>query len=100
MGSTNSSVTGPILRSRATSWTTCGSARSPQPPDGTGPLTETTLKDLDQPWIMRLGPLTHMPEFYASLDICCLPSHREGFPNVNLEAAATGLSVVTTIATG
>ncbi len=33
-------------------------------------------------------------------DSVCLPTHREGFPNTVLEAAAAGVSVVTTTATG
>lgn len=33
-------------------------------------------------------------------DVVCLPTHREGFPNVVLEAAAAGRAVVTTTATG
>ena len=36
----------------------------------------------------------------AAMDALCLPTLREGFPNVVLEAAAAGLPVVTTTATG
>jgi len=68
--------------------------------DNTDPLEEADLQKMEQPWVLRLGKVTNMPEFYAALDIFCLPSHREGFPNVNLEAAATGLPIVTTSATG
>jgi glycosyltransferase involved in cell wall biosynthesis len=68
--------------------------------DNTDPLAETDLQKMEQPWVLKLGKVTNMPEFYAALDIFCLPSHREGFPNVNLEAAATGLPIVTTSATG
>lgn len=39
-------------------------------------------------------------DFMAAMDIFCLPSLREGMPNVSLEAASLGLPVVTTEATG
>ena len=41
-----------------------------------------------------------MPNVYAASDLVVLPSHREGFPNVPLEAAAMRLPVVTTNAVG
>jgi glycosyltransferase involved in cell wall biosynthesis len=37
-----------------------------------------------------------MPTALARADIFCLPSYREGVPNALLEAAACGLSIVTT----
>jgi glycosyltransferase involved in cell wall biosynthesis len=37
-----------------------------------------------------------MPAALAQADIFCLPSYREGVPNALLEAAASGLPIVTT----
>ena len=34
------------------------------------------------------------------MDMMVLPTWREGFPNVVLEAAATGIPVITTLSTG
>lgn len=38
--------------------------------------------------------------YYPLMDLLCLPTLREGFPNVILEAAAAGVPSVTTTATG
>jgi glycosyltransferase involved in cell wall biosynthesis len=41
-----------------------------------------------------------LPNYYAIMDIVVLPTYREGFPNVVLEAAAMGLPVVAAKVTG
>jgi glycosyltransferase involved in cell wall biosynthesis len=38
--------------------------------------------------------------YYRAMDLMVLPTWREGFPNAVLEAAATGIPVVTTLCTG
>jgi glycosyltransferase involved in cell wall biosynthesis len=41
-----------------------------------------------------------MPNYYAIMDIVVLPTYREGFPNVVIEASAMGLPVVAAKVTG
>ena len=45
-----------------------------------------------------IGPVSHakISKFMASADILCLPSYREGWPNVCVEALSMGLPVVAT----
>jgi glycosyltransferase involved in cell wall biosynthesis len=68
--------------------------------DAVRPLGPTTLAELNLPRCLLLGQISDIRSFYWALDAFCLPSLREGMPNVNLEAAATGLPVITTDATG
>jgi len=45
-------------------------------------------------------PVEHSAPYYAVMDILVLPTHREGLPNVVLEAQAAGRPVVASRATG
>lgn len=47
-----------------------------------------------------VGPVLDPARFYQVMDVLCLPTLREGFPNVILEAGASGVPAVTTTATG
>ena len=57
--------------------------------------------------IIRTDPRVHLagmdwntPPLYAAMDIVVLPTYREGFPNVPLEAAAMELPIVATTVPG
>jgi glycosyltransferase involved in cell wall biosynthesis len=52
------------------------------------------------PRIHCTGYVTDTAPYYRAMDLMVLPTWREGFPNVVLEAAATGIPVVTTESTG
>lgn len=49
---------------------------------------------------VETGQVPDARGYYAAMDFLCLPTLREGFPNVVLEAAAAGIPSVTTNATG
>lgn len=66
--------------------------------DETDPLPSDVLSDLRTSGIL-LGHVDPVL-FLAAIDVLVLPTLREGFPTVPLEAAAMGLPVVATRATG
>jgi glycosyltransferase involved in cell wall biosynthesis len=61
-----------------------------------GPLIDAVKSRKHVHW---LGPLSHddplLPAAFAAARVHALPSYREGFPLVNLEAAAAGCAIVT-----
>jgi glycosyltransferase involved in cell wall biosynthesis len=52
------------------------------------------------PRIHSTGFVADTAPYYRAMDVMVLPTWREGFPNVVLEAAASGIPVVTTLSTG
>jgi len=54
----------------------------------------------NHPRIHATGFVADVAPYYRVMDVMVLPTWREGFPNVVLEAAASGIPVVTTLSTG
>lgn len=65
-----------------------GERRDPVPP--------ATLDALRRDPRVHLAGYADAAPFYAAMDVLVFPTHREGFPNVLMEAAAMGLPVVAT----
>jgi glycosyltransferase involved in cell wall biosynthesis len=64
-------------------------------------LDETLRRKIQaHPSIVYTGYVADTAPYYRAMDVMVLPTWREGFPNVVLEAAATAIPVVTTISTG
>ncbi len=67
------------------------------PIEGHDPVPPEVLDSLKRdPRVRLVGAVRETPPFYAAMDLLVLPSHREGFPNTPLEAAAMELPVVAT----
>ncbi len=54
----------------------------------------------NHPRIRHVGYVDDAAPYYRIMDLLILPTYREGFPNVVLEAAATGIPTITTECTG
>ncbi|MFC5864911.1 glycosyltransferase family 4 protein [Acidicapsa dinghuensis] len=64
-------------------------------------LDERLRREIEShPRVLVTGSVDDPPPYYRAMDVFVLPTHREGFPNAALEAAACGLPVITTCATG
>jgi lipopolysaccharide/colanic/teichoic acid biosynthesis glycosyltransferase len=50
--------------------------------------------------VIRTGFIRDIALYYRAMDVCVLPTYREGFPGVPLEAQASAIPVITTSATG
>ncbi len=67
---------------------------------GDPPPTEVLERFRCDPRVHMVGEDWDTPPLYMAMDILVLPTHREGFPIVLLEAAAMSLAIVATRVTG
>jgi glycosyltransferase involved in cell wall biosynthesis len=71
------------------------------PMEASDAATKDAIDSLNaSPRVRVIKSFLESREHYGAMDVLVLPSHREGFPNVCLEAAAMSLPVVTTDAVG
>jgi len=69
--------------------------------DDTDPVEEDVQRKITSaPGIVRTGLIADVAPYYGVMNVLVLPSYREGFPNVPLEAAAAGVPTVTYSSTG
>ncbi len=65
------------------------------------PLPSAVEREMrSDPRVHLTGRQAHTPPFYSAMDVVVLPTYREGFPNVPLEAASMALPVVATLIPG
>lgn len=70
-------------------------------PEGVLTLSVETREMLETDTaIKQFGEIEDVTSPMRSFDVLCLPTRREGLPTVLMEAAATGVPIVTTSATG
>jgi len=69
--------------------------------DDTDPVEEDVKRKIgNAPGIVRTGAVSDPAPYYGVMNVLVLPSYREGFPNVPLEAAAARIPTVTYDSTG
>ena len=65
------------------------------------PVPEATIEQIQRhAAIVQAGFVSDVVSYYGLMDVLAFPSHREGFPNAPLEAAAAGIPTVGAAATG
>jgi glycosyltransferase involved in cell wall biosynthesis len=69
-----------------------------------GPVEDEELRPaiaaLGERVVARDGWVSELDDVYVGIDVLCLPTRKEGFPNVVLEAALAERPTITTTATG
>jgi glycosyltransferase involved in cell wall biosynthesis len=71
------------------------------PPDASDPVPGALMAELEgDERVHLLGPTDDVIPAYLAMDVLVLPTHREGFGNVLVEAGALELPVVATAVTG